>query len=94
VTDARHPDELLIVMPADRAFADMIRDVVAHGARNAGAPDAAALNFALTVEDAVRELVGEVVSDERLGVLLRLQEHPLQVTITLGRDSRTLILDV
>jgi hypothetical protein len=101
--------ELAIAMPADRAYAAMIRDVVVHSVRQGGLPEATALHFALMVEDAVRALVGEVVSDERLGVLVRMDAAPVpfdfaqgtpsvsrevQVTITLGGDMRTLTLDV
>jgi hypothetical protein len=81
-------------MPANRAYAVLVRDLVARGSRQAGSTDDVALNFALTVEDAVRALVGEVVSDQRLGVFVRVEQAPLQVTITLGADTRTLTLDM
>jgi hypothetical protein len=91
--DSRPHFEFAIAMPADRAYAALIRELVVHGSRQAGSAEEAALSFALTVEDAVRTLVGEVTSDQRLGVFVRM-EHALQVTLTLGADTRTLTLDM
>lgn len=85
--------EFHVAIPADRSFAVMIRNVVAHGARQAGSADDAAVAFGRDVEDAVREMLGAAGVHEQLTLVLRKQDGPMEVVINDGRATRTLALD-
>ncbi|MBM3820103.1 MAG: hypothetical protein FJW14_13955 [Acidimicrobiia bacterium] len=69
----------------------MIRDVVAHGARQAGSGDEAALAFGCRAEDAVRDRLGSAGA-QPLHVTVRLDQGPLQVLITGSGAALTLTL--
>jgi hypothetical protein len=88
------PFEFSVTIPADRELAAMIRNVVAHGARQAGSPEAQALDFACRVEDAVRDLAGPGTADDSVTVVISLEDGPLQVAVTGRGDARTFALDV
>lgn len=85
--------EFNIDLPADRSFATMIRDLVAHGAREAGSAEDAAVTFGCTVEEAVREMLA-TAAGERLAIVVRKQDGPVEVVISSRRATRTLALDV
>ena len=91
------PFEFSVTIPADRELAAMIRNVVAHGARQAGSPEAQALDFACRVEDAVRDLADPGAganADHAVTVVITLEDGPLQVAVTGRGDARTFALDV
>jgi len=92
------PFEFSVTIPADQELAAMIRDVVAHGARQAGSPGEDALAFACRVEDAVRDLTGSGSADHPVTVVVRLDsvspDGTLQVVVTGNGAARTFALDV
>ena len=88
------PFEFRVRIPADMALAAMIRDVVAHGARQAGASDEKALEFACRVEDATRDIAAAANADRTVSVVIRLEDGPLQVVVTDGGTPRTFSLDI
>lgn len=71
----------------------MVRDVVAHGARQEGCSDAAALAFGCAVEDAIRQLWAEAAAATRVSIVVRGAGSPLQVVIGAGGSCRTLALE-
>ena len=95
------PFEFSVTIPAEQALTPMIRDVVAHGARQAGAPDDMALEFGCRVEDGVRELAAAAV-DQPVTCVISVDSvtpgaspgGPLQVTITGGAVQRSFTLDI
>lgn len=87
------PFEFTVTIPADGALPAMIRNIVAHGARHAGSPDDAALEFACRVEDAVRAMIGDGAGASEVTVDVRLTDGPLQVVVTGGAGQRTFSLD-
>ena len=91
------PFEFSVTIPADQALAAMIRDVVAHGARQAGAPDDTALDFGCRVEDGVRDLTA-AAADRPVACVIRLgsvsPDGQLQVAITSGAVQRSFSLDI
>jgi hypothetical protein len=95
------PFEFSVTIPAEQALAAMIRDVVAHGARQAGAPDDKALEFGCRVEDGVRDLA-VAAADQPVTCVIRLggvspgvsPGAPLHVAITGGAVQRTFSLDI
>ena len=86
------PYEFAVTIPADGSYSPMIRDLVAHGARHAGAGDEAALAFGCRAEDAIRERVGGAAA-QPLTVTVRMDNGPLQVVITGSGAAVTLTLD-
>ena len=88
------PFEFSVRIPADQSLAPMIRDVVAHGARQAGAPDDKALDFGCRCEDAVRDLTAAATPDRPVAVVIRVEDGPLQVAVTSGEVRRTFSLDI
>ena len=88
------PFEFHVVMPPDPTLASMIRDVVAHGARHAGSDEGAALSFGCTVEDAVRDMIDGPAGDERVDIVVRRDNGPIQVVVTAGRTTRTFSMDI
>ncbi len=95
------PFEFSLTIPADQSLAAMIRDVVAHGARQAGAPDDRALDFGCRCEDAVRDLTAGAAPDRPVAVVIRVDSvspdvspgGTLQVAVTSGEVRRTFSLD-
>jgi hypothetical protein len=92
------PFEFSLTLPADQNLAAMIRDVVAHGARQAGAPDDKALDFGCRCEDAVRDLAAAAAPDRPVTVVIGVDGapsgRPLQVAVTSGDVQRTFSLDI
>jgi hypothetical protein len=70
----------------------MIRDLVSHGARQAGSGGDAALAFGCRAEDAVRERLAGA-HPQPLNITVRMDNGPLQVVITGSGADMTLTLD-
>jgi hypothetical protein len=91
------PFEFTVTIPPEQALASMIRDVVAHGARQAGAPDDKALEFGCRVEDGIRDLA-VAAADQPVTCVIQLAGvspgAPLHVAITGGAVRRTFSLDI
>lgn len=85
--------ELNLTLPADARFAVMVKDLVAHGARQAGCGDAQALAFGHKVEGVVREALTRAGAGTRVSVTVRRAAGPMEVRIASGRGARTLAID-
>jgi hypothetical protein len=85
------PFEFAVTIPAGSDYGAMIRDVVAHGARQAGSDDGAALAFGCRAEDAVRDRL-DGAGGQPLNVTVRIDKGPLQVLITGSGTASTLTL--
>lgn len=86
------PFEFAVTIPPGGNYGTMIRDVVAHGARQAGSGNDAALAFGCRAEDAVRARLGGAGA-QPLSVTVRVDKGPLQVHITGSGPAVTLTLD-
>ena len=87
------PYEFAVTIPADGSYSPMIRDLVAHGARHAGAGDEAALAFGCRAEDAIRERVGGGAAAQPLVVTVHMDNGPLRVVVSGAGADMTLTLD-
>ena len=73
--------ELNLLLPADRRHAAMVRDLAAHGAKQAGHGDAEAEAFGRKVEQAAHESLAGSSSTATIPVTVRCAEGPVEVTI-------------
>ncbi|MBI4264461.1 MAG: hypothetical protein HY657_08800 [Acidobacteria bacterium] len=85
--------DLHMILPADVRFARMVRDVTAHGARQAGSSERDAAAFAGRVEQIVRERLTGATRTGTLSVAVRRSTGPMEVSISDGRRTWALRLE-
>ena len=73
--------EFNLSVPADRRYAAMLRDLGAHGARQAGMGAADAAAFGRRVEAAAGDTLAASGSDGTVPVIVRYSGGPVEVTI-------------
>jgi hypothetical protein len=73
--------EFNLSLPADRRYAPMLRDLAAHGARQAGMNDAEAIAFGRRVEAAAGDALTVSGSAASVPVTVRCSGGPVEMTI-------------
>lgn len=93
-SDSQAHFDLNVTVPADTQFAEMVRDVVVHGARDAGCADADAAAFGRKVEAAVRETLAAAAPSASVSIAVRRLSGPIEVVISGDRGARTLAMEI
>ena len=92
-SDPRTRFDLRVTVPVDSRFAEMIRDLVVHGALRAGCAAGDALAFGRAVEDAERDML-VAGSGPSLSIVVRRVEGQMEVVLSGDCGAQTLSLDI
>ena len=86
--------DLTMQLPADAAFAPMLRDLAQHGARQCGCADPVVARFGHEVEAAARQALGRAAGAATSRVAVRRGHGPMEVIIGSGEAARTMTLEI
>lgn len=84
--DKRADFELKMSIPPDARFAETVREVAMHAARQSGCSEAEAEAFGAEVEEFIREHIDTCAPGASVPLLLRRADGPIEIVV----EGRTL----